>query len=329
MENGYIIQIGIENTPKVIVAYPDKDGKPKGDGIEQVSRVGTHQLVNRARVWARRVMGKNGEKKLTDTGEEILHNTPGYRGKLEFLPWGESGGYAIDIRYIPQSDSLDFEYQDLIQRIKIDPNTGFTFLELKTGQNQFDYKKDALLIEFWKVYPRNRDSISKNPDPQVKGFSYFEITDKHVDTTVIKRIEKGSEATKIVMEISDKPANLKALLAVIGKDNIAGVTELSLPLEMYKGLLQYADLNPVDFFGYIDAYKRGVQDDFEKAKSFKALDISKNGHIALIIDGKVNILTSEAEGKGDGMIEWMVNNYYEEEVYKATQILKSLVTKLK
>lgn len=329
MENGYIIHIGTENTQTAIVAYPDKDGKPTGEPIERVIRVGTHQMLNRARVWGRRIIKSGTEVKTVDKdGGEILFNTTGFKGEIEFLPWGEDGGQALEIRYLPQSNSLDFEFQENIQRIKIDPNTGFTYIELKTGQNQFDLKKDALLIQFWKVNPQNRDSVSKNPDPLIKGYKYYEVNDNHVDRSSIKRIEIGADAVNIIKDISSKPGALKTMLKVLGK-KFGNVTVLSLELEIYKTLMEYVSTLPGEFFELVEAYKRGVQDDVEKAKSFKALDLSKHGHIGFEYEGNKNLIISKAEGKGDGMIQWLIDNYYEDEVYKATQILKDLVSKLK
>lgn len=332
-KNGYIIHIGNENVPKVIVAHPDKEtGRPiDGDEtMERFQRVGSHQILNRARVWGRRVIMKGTVKKtkLADNSE-IQFNSREYTGELEFLEWGDEEGFAIEVRYLPASNSLDFEYQDQVQKIKVDPNKGFTYIDLKTGQNQFDYKKNALLIKILKVHPQNRDSKSKNPDPEVKGFSFFEVTDDHVDQTVIKRIETGAEAVNVVMEISSKPGTMKTLFKVLGK-KLDGVTELSLDLELYKALLQYAASNATEFFQLVDAYKMGVQDAFDRARSEKALDLTKNGHIGFISsDGKQQPVFSDLKEKGEEMIHWVISNYYDEEVFKGTQILKELVSKLK
>jgi hypothetical protein len=335
MKNGYVVYFGQENStppPPAIVAQPNKRGEPTGEQMERYVQVGTNQLINQARVWARRVIGKPGEKETKTAlpdGGEIQFNTVGYRGELEFLEWGTGNGHAIEIRYLKQSTSLDFDYQEQVQRLKLDPNTFSPFIEFKSGKNEFDNKKEALLIQFLKVYPRNRDSVYKNPDPQVKGYSYYEVTDEHVDRTSIKRIEGGAEAVTIVKDLSARPEKLRNLFKILGKSKIGGATILSGDLEIYKSVIEYADEKPTEFFALIDAYKKGVMDDFEKAKSYKVLDLTKDRHIALIIDSKPVLITSEAEGKGEKMINWMIENCYEEEVYKATQILKEVVSKLK
>ena len=335
MANGYIVHFGNDNAPTAIRATPDRrTGLPTGEQFEQVIVVGTHQMINRARVWGRRVMGENGKIKVAPDGGNILALTPGYRGEVEFLDWGTEGGHSIEIRYIPQSLSLDYEFQDKLEKIEVDKEKGFTFLEFKTGNNEFDYKKDGLLIKFLKVYPQNRGSRSKNPDPLVKGFKYFEITEDSIDKSTIKRIETGSDAVNLVKEVSNKPGNLKNLFQVIGGGkypvvHLGKTTILSHDLEMYKVILEYAEGNADDFFALIKNYKEGVQDDFEKAKSYKALDLTKHGHIAWIYEGKTQLIMSDVKGKGDEMINWFIENYCEEDVFKATQILKELVSKLK
>lgn len=331
-KNGFIIHIGNENVPKVIVAHPDKEtGRPMDgdDTMERFPRVGSHQILNRARVWGRRVITKGAAKKtkLAD-GSEIQFNSREFTGEIEFLEWGDEEGFAIEARYLPTSNSLDFEYQDQVQKIRVDPNKGFTFIELKTGQNLFDYKKQALLIKFLKIHPQNRDSKSKNPDPEIKNFGYFEVTDDHVDQTVIKRIETGAEAVMVLKEISNKPGAMKTLFKVLGK-KLDGISELSLELEIYKALMEYVAANATEFFKLVDAYKMGVQDAFDRAQSEKALDLTKNGHIGFISDGKAQPIFSELKEKGEEMIHWVISNYYDEEVYKGTQILKELVSKLK
>jgi hypothetical protein len=330
MANGYIVQFGNTDTPAAIIAYPNKRGEPVGGGVaEHFVRVGTHQILNQSRVWARRVMGKDGSVKTAPDGGEIQLNTPGYRGELEFLPWGDPNGHQMEIRFLSQSQSLDFEFQENVQRIKLDSTNTSPYLEFKTGQNQFDFKKDALKIQFLKVHPQNKNSVSKNPDPLVKGSSFFEITDENVDQNSIKRIEGSAEAVMVIKDISSKPGNMKNLFRVLGLKKIGNTTELSTDLEIYKTMLEYASINPGEFFQQIEAYKMSVLDACEKAKSFKALDLTKNGHIAWVYGGKTDLIISDAKGKGEDMIMWLIDNYYEEEVYKATQTLKDFVSKLK
>lgn len=327
MKGGYVIQVGNEKPAEAIIATPNKKtGEPMGPQMKTYKKVGSHLIINRARVWGRRYMTKDGKKVTGD----IEFNTVGYRGDVEFMDWGADGGYAIDIRYLPQSRSLDYEYQANVQKIIVNPDQDGAHIMLDSGENKFDPKKNEVLIAFLKVYPQNRDSKSKNPDPAIKGHKYYEVTDEDVDQTDIKRIESSIAASKVVNDLSNKPDQLRNLFKILGERGEFGDTNLlSGDLQIYKVLLQYSNAFPVDFFYLIDQYKAGVEDDFKKAESYKALDLTKNGHIALEVEGQKKIIMSDIKGKGEEMIQWMVDNYCEEEVFKATQIFKELVSKLK
>lgn len=327
MSGGYVIQVGNENPSEAIIATPDKKtGNPVGPIMKTYKRVGSHLIMNRARVWGRRLI--NGKPKAD--GTEIEFNTVGYKGEIEFLDWGKEGGYAIDIRYLPQSRSLDYEYQSNVQKIVVNPEQDLTQVILNAGENKFDLKKDELLVTFLKVFPQNRDSKSKNPDPNIKGHVYYEVTDEHVDQSSIKRIEKSMSATKLVNDLSAKPNELRNLFKALGDRDEFGTTNLlSGDLQIYRVLLEYANSNPGGFFQWIDTYKAGVRDCFEKAKSYNALDLTKDGHIALEVNGKKQLIISDLKAKGEGMVDLMIENYCEEEVFKATQIFKELVSKLK
>lgn len=332
MSGGYVIQVGNENPSEAIIATPNnKTGEPMGPQMKTYKRVGSHLIINRARVWGRRFMMKDSKKVTSD----IEFNTVGYKGDIEFLDWGTDGGYAIDIRYLPQSRSLDFEYQQNVQKIVVNTEQDGTHVKgahivLNAGENKFDFKKDDLLIKCLQVHPQNRDSKSRNPDPQIKGHVYYEVTDEHVDQTSVKRINQSLAATKIVNDLSTKSNELRNLFKVVGDREEFGTTNLlSSDLQIYRVLLEYSNAKPYDFLYLIDQYKKGVLDAFEKAESYKALDLTKDGHIAIEVGGKKQLLISEVKAKGNGMVEWVVENYCDEEVFKASQILKELVSKLK
>lgn len=327
MAGGYVIQVGNESPAEAIIATPNKKtGEPMGPQMKTYKRVGSHLIINRARVWGRRFMTKDGKKVTND----IEFNTVGYKGDIEFLDWGTDGGYAIDIRYLPQSRSLDYEYQANVQKIVVNPEQDGAHVILNAGENKFDPQKQGLLISFLKVYPQNRDSKSKNPDPSIKGHVFWEINDEHVDTTSIKRIETSIAASKLVNDLSNKPNEIRNLFKVLGqRDEFGNTSLLSGDLQIYRTLLEYANAHATDFFYLISEYKRGVEDSFRKAESYKSLDLTKDGHIALEVNGKKNLIISDLKAKGQGMVDWMVENYYEEEVFKATQIFKELVSKLK
>lgn len=330
MSGGYVIQVGNDKPGKAIVATPNKKGEPQGDQFERVITVGGHLVLNTARVWGKRVI-RDEKGKVKDTGSEIEFNTVGYRGDIEFLEWGKEGGYAITIRYLPQSRSLDFEYQENVQKITV-RNDQSAYITLTAGQNKFDYKKDELLIQFLKVIPANQNSKSKNTNPDIKGHMYSEVTDEHVDKKSIARIEESVSATNVVKNISEKPEEIRNLFSVMGKREEFGSTDiLSGDQQVYKTLLEYAYGFPDDFFSLISVYKAKVRDAFDKADSYKALDLTKDGHIAIEVNQKKNLPYSgvEIKAKGNGMIEWVLEHYLEPEVFKGTQVFLEHVSKLK
>lgn len=340
MAGGYVINVGDSKPKKVILARPDINGNPQGEQFEHYQQVGVYQILNTVKIWGRRRIkekpdekGKEKWKTELENGSPIEVLTPGYAGEVEFLEWGEKGGYALKCRYIPESRSLDFDYQELVQKIKLDPEKpkeGDAFINLKPGENKFDYKKDALLISLFKVHPQNRDSKSKNPNPEVKGYGFFEITDEHVDSKAIKQLETSNEAGNVVMDLANSPAKLRVLFDIMGKrEEFGEVNKLSGDLQIYLTLLSYAKNYSQNFFALINGYKKQVQDDFEKAKSYKVLDLTKDGHIAFINGTKTELIYSGIKAKGDGMVNWMIENTLEEDVYAAIQIFKKLVEKLK
>jgi hypothetical protein len=334
-KNGYVIQVGHYAPQKVIVSVPTKDGNPSPDAIEAFGGVGVHQIINRARVWGRRVLD-NGKLPVDEKGEEITCEvtTKNYHGKLEFLEWGKAvlGAQAIEIRYLTQSQSLDVAYQDNIQKIILDPEgkDGSAFIDLASGQNKYDYNKEALFITYLSVHPQNKDSKSKNPDPKIKGYMFHEVTDELADSTFIKQAESQIVAGAFVKELSVKPSSLKNLMSLFIDSGIdfGQVNLLSGDLDMYKALLQFAGERPSDFGLYIQNYKKEISDCFEKAKSYNALDLTKNGFIAMLIENKKDIVFEGIEGKGDDMLVSVLDNFLDSEIYEKSKRLKDLCKKL-
>ena len=62
------------------------------------------------------------------------------------------------------SSSLDFAYQQTIQKIDTKVEDGHDYIYLTPGENKFDEDKDKNLVQMLKVHPQNRESVSKNPD---------------------------------------------------------------------------------------------------------------------------------------------------------------------
>lgn len=331
MAKGYVIQVGHYNPQEAIVAYPDDRGRPKEDTIIKVQKtIGKVLIMNRARVYARRV--DENLKMVQEAGKDIVLEVTDkrYRGFLEFLDWGSDklGAQAIDVMFLTNSQSLDYEYQRTIQ--KLEPRNEDIQIELAPGENKFDYKTEALKIQLFKVHPQNRDSKSKNQDPSIKGFTYYEVTDEQTDKSYTKAKEASITAGAFVKEISTKPVQMRNLFEIFKGYGVefGSVNHLSNDTEIYSALLKLTD-QPGDFGANVNRYKQDLLDKFDLAKSYKALDLTKDGFIALTVDQKAVIAFEGAKGKGEKMIDWVLDNFLDDYVYSQSQYFKSLCAKLK
>jgi hypothetical protein len=331
MAAGYVIHVGQHAPETVIIAQPNKEGNPKGDAFETAKQVGSYLIINRARVWCRRVL-TSGKLPTKDGEEEVLEVTDTrYKGDLEFLKWGTNklGAQAIEVRFLPISRSLDYDYQRTVQKIEVRVEEDQAQIELKPGENKFNYDTEALKIQMLKVHPQNRDSVYKNPDPTLKGYTYYEVTDAQVDKAFVKAKEASITAGRFVVDISSKPQQLRNLLEIFKKYGVdfKDVNILSNDTDIYTALLKYAD-TPGEFGQQVQRYKAELYEKFELAKSYKALDLTKDGFIALTVKNKKDLVFENAEGKGDKMIEWVLDNFVDETVYQQSQHFISQCSKL-
>jgi hypothetical protein len=331
----YVIVAGSQKPAPVIAAHPNKDGSPGPNAQEATRTVGAYFLVNRCRVWARRVL-PSGKPDKVGNDEVVLELTDSrYKGHLEFLEYGSmaAGAQQIEIRYLTSSRSLDFQYQDLILKIKTDPERdGTALIQLEAGENKFDTVKDELIVQMLKVHPSNRDSKSKNPDPQIKGYLFYELTDEKVDKSYIESSEKAIDAGLFVKEMSDSPEQLKNLLFLFKKRNIdfGGVDENSLDTDIYKALLAFSRNHPNDFTSILGDAKKQISDCFVKAKGFDVLDVTKNGVVSVVVAGAPpEIVFSKLEGKGLEMETYILKNICKPEIYAGIERFKQICEGLK
>jgi len=338
MSKGYVIKVGHSEPTEVIISQPNANYEPGPDAKRILHIPGKFLVVNMARVWARRVQNDGTLPKDASGNERPIEYTETniYKGKLEFLKWGDNrvGAQQISIRFLRQSQSLDVEYQDNIQKVKIDPEgrDGSGFLELDAGENKFDEERDPLFVQMIKVHPQNKNSLSKNDNPLIQGYTYYEVTDEQVDKTEIKHFEATAESGVFITNISNDEQSLKNLFDLLVSRNInfGIVNKLSNGLDIYKALLKFGNNYPEDFNRYINEHKKMISDCFVKADSYKALDLTKNGFVAMIIDNKSEIIYEGAEGKGKQMEDWVLQNFLSESVYERTKRFKELCdTKLK
>lgn len=338
MAKGYAIQVGQHAPAKVLVGHPNKSGLPTEETYEVLKQTGAHLLINSTRVWARRVQPDGKLPKGADGVEIALEAIDTrYKGNLEFLPWGTQkvGAQAIHTRYLPQSSSLDYEYQKNVQKIETRVEDGSDYINLTPGENKFDTEKEALLIQHLKVHGQNRDSVSKNPDPQLKGYTYYELTEEKADKSFIDKKEKALDAGLFIKGLSADPQSLRNLFEIFldyrkaNGQSFGDVDMLSRDYDIYTMMLTYSDTDPVEMMNFINRYKKDLLDRFEFAKNFKALDLDKEGFIGFVdATGKRTVVFEGVKEKGNKAIDWVIENFVQDGVYKATKHFLSLCSKL-
>lgn len=337
--SGYVIHAGSHAPEKVLISHVNKDsGEPTGvERFEAYITNGAQLLLNNYMAWGRRIREGERDKKTGKIVAEAFERSPieitdnKYQGDIEFLEYGDVNGQAIQCRYLKQSRSLDYEYQANVQKIRVDAEgkDGTAFIELRTGENKFDYKKEGLFITYLKNHPQNRDSKSKNPDPTIKGHVFSEITDDMVDKTSIDNMEAALDAGYFVKSLSNDEKSISNLFDILGRrDEFGETTQLSNPTEIYKVILKFAQEKPNEFNGLIGAFKKKFSDAIELAKSFNALDLTKDGTIGLLLEGKKTIAFERVEGKGDAMLEDVFNNFATEKYYSKINSFITVVKKI-
>ncbi len=144
------------------------------------------------------------------------------------------------------------------------------------------------------------------------------------DSRDIKRLETGIEAGYFVKGLSDNISSLRNLFEIFTGYGITfgDTNHLSVDSEIYKSLLAYSAIDPGGFTANIDRYKKELSDCFVKAEAYKVLDLTKHGFVAMIVDNKSEIIYEKAEGKGNNMLDWVLNNFLASDVYERTKRLK-------
>lgn len=296
---------------------------------ETLANRGNFGFPNGAKVWAARVidgkMPKEGEPAITVTD-------PKYKGELKQLKWGVKGGSLIDVRYLKGYPTLDVLYQERVLNFKVDETTensaDIFMLIFPNGDNAIDENIDPLLVQHLKWHPYNRDSISRNPE--FMPLSTFK--EKHFDqeeSDLGKVLDEKFEAGKIVRDAGtggDVMAKCKNLFHIV-----SDVTdEQPEDSKLYDYLKLIADVRPSAFLKAVEDYKVRVSDVFEKIKSYEMADLTKDGTIVIGLPGKKKEhIVSDLPAKGEGIYDYLIENYTDPIVFDTTFKLIKLTDKLK
>lgn len=330
----YNIYVGAKRPASALMGFLEKGSGQtitKGEVIEIPLEVGAHGFPNYSKVWGKRVI-MDQDKKVVQTNGIVNIEDPRYKGDIQFLKYGDKDGYFIEVRYLDTCSTLDMQFQ--INRLKliIRGDEDKWYIKLPPGENRISPVEKPMFVEFLKVHHCNRNSKSKSPNATL--VIYEEIGEDTMDMTGIKVRESKGDAIFIVKNAALKTGQIKNLLKVIG-DIPEGIgrpiDNRASEQEVYNSILELADMNPQFLLDRIENFKRGISDLFIKATSFNIMDLAKHGQIALEVNGKKEILLDKVPGNGnqEKILQWLFENYLNEDNFAALARLKDVCDKIK
>lgn len=277
---------------------------------------------NRTVCWGRRIIAN---RKWSPEDAQVQPNDPAYRGEVKWMKWGEKGGMPIVARWKMGIGSLDYDYQVLqLQQPEFKDDEQGAYMQIPFGENSIFFDTEELKAKFLEIHHENSDSIYKSPNAE--GGMWSEV--KAFDTTKqeVKEVDLQFEAVKIIKE-ANTFEKLKVLKEILSAKKVISYNEGD-ENSLYDVLIIYAKGDPDFVIKTIQEYKNNVSKKFSYALSYKALDLTKDGHVALIQPEK-KLLLSDIPAKGEDMLRWMEENSLLPEVHTAINTLIHLSEKFK
>lgn len=298
-------------------------GQPSGDERLYALRRQDIGIPNYAQAWGVRTYD---DGVIPENPIEV--KDPKYHGKIEFLAFGDVRGTLIECRYLKNYNTLDVQYQNLVLNVKIDDTDPTSadafFIILQSGENEFDEVRDKMKVQMLKISSYNSGSVCRNPDA-----IHALYREKNNDTDV-KIESKSLDAKTEALMIVGNAASDNTYGRLHNLFNIVGVLFGEKPEdnELFVTLQQIADSKPVDFLGKIEDHKRYISNIFEKAKSYKVIDCTKDG-VIVAGDSKKEIICEDVPAKGENMLLWLLTNHLDPKANEAIFKLKKITDKLK
>lgn len=294
---------------------------------EAIANRGNFGFPNGAKVWAARVIDGQLPK---DDEPMVMPTDPKYKGELKQLKWGAKGGSLIDVRYLKGYPSLDVLYQERILGFKVDDthesSAEIFMLVMPNGDNDIDENTEPLLVQHLKWHPYNANSISRNPEV-LPLISFKEKSFEQETNETGQVLDAKFDAAKIVREAGtggDVMAKCRNLFSIVS----AITDEKPEDNKLYNYLKMIADVRPGQFLKAIETYKVNVSNVFEKLKSYDAADLTTDGTIVAGIKKKEIIVTG-LPAKGEGMYDYLLENFADPICFDTTFKLIKLTDKLK
>lgn len=301
----YTIMVGGKEPAEVLVGYLNKDnGQPDGNEVRAKIGVGLDVIPNYSKIWGKRGVAKDGKPD----------------GTIKPLSWGDNAGESIEIRWLPNSNSLDKLFQINTQKLTIQDKDAE--ISLKLGINKFDYKNQKMLIEFLKLHTYNGDNKSRDPDNT--NVNYVEYNPSNKIKANTNKIHMRRLAEEYVLDCENDDDMLAILAAIFDLDQ-RDTTEV-----LYETLLQKAMDDPQTFIFIVNHKKDKARIDLQAAADANIIDFSLSGAIQLRNGVKKNTVIDGLEELKDQeeIISFLVKNLtvpkYHEAIYKITKKLTEL-----
>lgn len=297
---------GSPNNSNVYEGILNKDaGVPEGDTVPVKLLLGALTIPNLSRVWGHRVKDKKT-------------NLP--NGDIQFMEWGTDGGEVVEIRFLPNSSSLDKHYQDNVQKLK--PADDDLELRLKIGLNDFDPTYQKPLIEMIKHHTFNGDNKSR--DPQNKTVKFYLHDGASLVKSKTAEIKLRNEAEAYVLNAVET-RTITVLAAVFGLDLKNDESTLE------KILFEKVEENFKQFLDVIADHKTNLHAMLRDAEIEGVLSGTNDGEVAVREDGKNIPLLDVLEFKqiGDSPADFLISNFLDEDVYNAISKVSGLLDRYK
>lgn len=316
----YTILAGRKEPAKVLQGALSKTtGMPTGTPQKVLVMVGAILIPNWSRAWGRRVAEPSNPSKKTSEDRSVAVTHPDYRGLIEFLPYGHSNGEAIEIRYLPNSGTLDKLYQDTVQ--KIVPRQEDAMIILQQGLNNFDEEKEKMKVMMLKHHSLNLNSPCRSEDATDYDFVNFDSEGRNKSRMQVLNIK--AEANEFIrLADADKNGMLLVLAEIFNQDS------RQQPGLLLEYLLDKATDFPVEFVNAINEFKKQVETSLVESLEVGILELRDNGKLILKAEGDnpSETLLQEVEGEGNDRKLWLIQQAVSNlSVYEAMKkIIKAL-----
>lgn len=224
-------------------------GMPNPNAQKGSIALGKILVLNYARVWGKRIAEPSDAKVKIEKDAKVAVTDPHYKGKIEFLEWGAAGGEVIEVRFLPHSNTLDKQYQDTVQKLRIDDERDI-YIKLEQGLNDFDRVTQPLLVQMLEVHTDNADSTSR--DPMVQSYDYQNYSPSSRVEKREKAIVARNEANAIVLGTKNDELAIAVLARLFG-ENPRLQSEV-----LYENLLEKAETDSLTFLDVVATYRNGL-----------------------------------------------------------------------